>query len=554
MNDTKERKTPLQVSLDNFSKKVIFNHMAICFIVFGLTLYHELPGNELFAAIMDSLMFAVALAVAAIPEALSSIVTISLAIGTSRMAKQNAIIKNLRAVEGLGCVSIICSDKTGTLTQNKMTVTDYFCYGDGSKDRLFLTSILCNDTTVTDGKTLGDPTETSLVDYYMKHNGDYYDKLEQYPRLAEIPFDSDRKLMSTLHRIDDTLYMVTKGAVDVLLDRVTDILDNGVVRPITEEDKLRIQNENQKMSENGLRVLAFAQKQEDDEKIDLHDEQGYTFVGLICMIDPPREESAQAVQNCIRAGIKPIMITGDHKVTASAIAKQIGIFKEGDLVMIGTELDKISDEELSELLPKISVYARVSPEHKIRIVDLWQKKGQIVAMTGDGVNDAPALKKADIGIAMGITGTAVSKDASSMILTDDNFATIVKAVTNGRNIYNNIKNSIQFLLSGNTAGILVVLFTSIFGLPVPFTAVHLLFINLLTDSLPALAISMEKSSKDLLNEKPRSSKESILTKDFLIDTGYQGVLLAIATVGAFFIGLQTDAMTASTMAFCYTLF
>ena len=236
------------------------------------------------------------------------------------------LLKNLRAVEGLGCVSIICSDKTGTLTQNKMTVTDYFCYGDGSKDRLFLTSILCNDTTVTDGKTLGDPTETSLVDYYMKHNGDYYDKLEQYPRLAEIPFDSDRKLMSTLHRIDDTLYMVTKGAVDVLLDRVTDILDNGVVRPITEEDKLRIQNENQKMSENGLRVLAFAQKQEDDEKIDLHDEQGYTFVGLICMIDPPREESAQAVQNCIRAGIKPIMITGDHKVTASAIAKQIGIF------------------------------------------------------------------------------------------------------------------------------------------------------------------------------------------------------------------------------------
>ena len=549
MNDTKERKTPLQVSLDNFSKKLSLIIMAICFIVFGLTLYHELPGNELFAAIMDSLMFAVALAVAAIPEALSSIVTISLAIGTSRMAKQNAIIKNLRAVEGLGCVSIICSDKTGTLTQNKMTVTDYFCYGDGSKDRLFLTSILCNDTTVTDGKTLGDPTETSLVDYYMKHNGDYYDKLEQYPRLAEIPFDSDRKLMSTLHRIDDTLYMVTKGAVDVLLDRVTDILDDGVVRPITEEDKLRIQNENQRMSENGLRVLAFAQKQEDDEKIDLHDEQGYTFVGLICMIDPPREESAQAVQNCIRAGIKPIMITGDHKVTASAIAKQIGIFKEGDLVMIGTELDKISDEELSELLPKISVYARVSPEHKIRIVDLWQKKGQIVAMTGDGVNDAPALKKADIGIAMGITGTAVSKDASSMILTDDNFATIVKAVTNGRNIYNNIKNSIQFLLSGNTAGILVVLFTSIAALPVPFVPVHLLFINLLTDSLPALAISMEKSSKDLLNEKPRSSKESILTKDFLIDTGYQGVLLAIATVGAFFIGLQTDAMTASTMAF-----
>ncbi len=554
MNDTKERKTPLQASLDNFSKKLSLIIMGICFVVFGLTLYHELPGNELFTAVMDSLMFAVALAVAAIPEALSSIVTISLAIGTSRMAKQNAIIKNLRAVEGLGCVSVICSDKTGTLTQNKMTVTDYFCYGDGSRERLFLASVLCNDTTVADGKTLGDPTETSLVEYYMKHHEDYYDKLAQYSRLAEIPFDSDRKLMSTLHRMDGGLYMVTKGAVDVLLDRITDILDNGTVRPVTEADKEKIQKENQKMSENGLRVLAFAQKAEEDEKIDLHDEQGYTFLGLICMIDPPREESAQAVRNCIRAGIKPIMITGDHKVTASAIARQIGILQENDLVMVGTELDKISDEELSALLPSISVYARVSPEHKIRIVDLWQKKGQIVAMTGDGVNDAPALKKADIGIAMGITGTAVSKDASAMILTDDNFATIIKAVANGRNIYNNIKNSILFLLSGNTAGILVVLFTSIFGLPVPFTAVHLLFINLLTDSLPALAVSMEKSSKDLLDEKPRSSKESILTKDFLITTGYQGLLIAAATVGAFFIGLQTDAVTASTMAFATLCF
>lgn len=549
MNDTKERKTPLQVSLDQFSKKLSFIIMAICFVVFGLTLYHELPGNAWFTAVMDSLMFAVALAVAAIPEALSSIVTISLAIGTSRMAKQHAIIKNLRAVEGLGCVSIICSDKTGTLTQNKMTVTDYFCLGEGSKERLFLTSILCNDTTVTDGKTLGDPTETCLTEYYMKHHQDYYDRLATYPRLAEIPFDSERKLMSTLHRIDHTLYLMTKGAVDVLLHRVTHILDDGTVREITQEDKERVQNENQQMSENGLRVLAFAQKIETDETIALHDEKGYTFLGLISIIDPPREESAQAVKECMLAGIKPIMITGDHKVTACAIAKQIGIFKEGDMVMIGTDLDKVSDEELTELLPKISVYARVSPEHKIRIVDLWQKKDQIVAMTGDGVNDAPALKKADIGIAMGITGTAVSKDASSMILTDDNFATIIKAVTNGRNVYANIKNSIQFLLSGNTAGILVVLFTSIFGLPVPFTAVHLLFINLLTDSLPALAISMEKSSEDLLKQKPRSSKESILTKDFLIDVGYQGILMAIATVGAFFIGLQTNAMTASTMAF-----
>ncbi len=549
MNDTKERKTPLQVSLNRFSKKLSLIIIAICFIVFGLTLYHELPGNEWFTAVMDSLMFAVALAVAAIPEALSSIVTISLAIGTSRMAKQNAIIKNLRAVEGLGCVSIICSDKTGTLTQNKMTVTDYFYYGEGSKKRLFLTSILCNDTTVTDGKALGDPTETCLTEYYRKYYSDYDNRLEEYPRLAEIPFDSDRKLMSTLHCIDDTLYILTKGAVDVLLERVTHILDNGTVRSITEEDKVHIEQVNQNMSENGLRVLAFAQKKEDSQEIHLHNEDGYTFLGLISMIDPPREESEKAVQDCIRAGIQPIMITGDHKVTARAIAKQIGIYQEGDSVLIGTELDNISDEQLLKALPKISVYARVSPQHKIRIVDLWQKRGQIVAMTGDGVNDAPALKKADIGIAMGITGTAVSKDAASMILTDDNFATIVKAVANGRNVYHNIKNAIQFLLSGNTAGILVVLFTSIFGLPVPFTPVHLLFINLLTDSLPALAISMEKSGSNLLSQKPRSSQESILTRDFLIDIGYQGVLLAMATVGAFYIGLQTGAMAASTMAF-----
>mgnify|MGYP004537080179 CR=1 FL=1 len=551
MNDTKERKTPLQISLDSFSKKLSIIIMVICFVVFGLTLYHALfgSGSELFPAIMDSLMFAVALAVAAIPEALSSIVTIALAIGTGRMAKQHAIMKNLRAVEGLGCVSIICSDKTGTLTQNKMTVTDSFCFGEGSCSRLFLSAVLCNDTTVTQGDMLGDPTETALVQAYRNANDDYFEVLEQYPRIAELPFDSERKLMSTLHRIDDKLYLMTKGAVDVLLERTTHILDNGKPREMTDADRERIERENRSMSESGLRVLAFAQKEQSEEAVALQSECDYTFLGLICMIDPPREESAPAVADCLRAGIKPIMITGDHKVTASAIARQIGILKQDDLVMVGTELDKISDEELAELLPKISVYARVSPEHKIRIVDLWQQKGEIVAMTGDGVNDAPALKKADIGIAMGITGTEVSKDAASMILTDDNFATIIKAVTNGRNIYNNIKNAILFLLSGNTAGILAVLFTSVFGLPVPFTAVHLLFINLLTDSLPALAINMERSHKDLLSEKPRSSKESILTKAFLIATGYQGVFMAAATIGAFFIGLQTDAAMASTMAF-----
>lgn len=551
MNETKERKTPLQVSLDQFSKKLSLVIMAICFVVFGLTLYHELAGagNTLFAAIMDSLMFAVALAVAAIPEALSSIVTISLAIGTARMAKQHAIIKNLRAVEGLGCVSIICSDKTGTLTQNKMTVTDSFCFGEGSVQRLFLSAILCNDATMSGDKLLGDPTETALVADYCKKWQDYQAQLEAHPRLAELPFDSDRKCMSTLHRIDGKLCMVTKGAVDVLLERVTHVWDNGAIRAVTAQDKASIEEENRRMSESGLRVLAFVQKQVERETLAFADEQDYTFLGLICMIDPPREESAQAVKDCIGAGIKPIMITGDHKVTAAAIAKEIGILQEGDEVLVGTELDCMTDEELEARLPQISVYARVSPEHKIRIVDLWQKRGEIVAMTGDGVNDAPALKKADIGIAMGITGTAVSKDAAAMILTDDNFATIIKAVENGRNVYRNIKNAVLFLLSGNTAGILAVLFTSIFGLPVPFTAVHLLFINLLTDSLPALAISMEKSGKELLRQKPRGSKESILSRAFLIETGYQGFLLAVATIGAFFIGLQTNAATASTMAF-----
>jgi Ca2+-transporting ATPase len=542
MNATTERKTPLQVSLDRFSQKLSMIILIICVVIFGISLYREMP-------ILDSLMFAVALAVAAIPEALSSIVTISLAIGTSKMAKENAIIKNLRAVEGLGCVSVICSDKTGTLTQNKMTVTGWFSFSDQHPDRLLLSSILCNDSYVSKEKTLGDPTETALTDYYRSHYPDYTNQMQAYPRISELPFDSDRKLMSTLHQIDGEYVLFTKGAVDVLTKRITHIMDNSGIRPVTEEDIATIQKQNQIMSENGLRVLTFAQKEMTKTNLDLSDEDEYTFLGLISMVDPPREESAAAVSDCYMAGMKPVMITGDHITTASAIAKKIGILKEGDLAVTGMQLDEMSDEELIEILPKISVYARVSPEHKIRIVDLWQRLGHIVAMTGDGVNDAPALKKADIGIAMGITGTAVSKDAASMILTDDNFATIIKAVANGRNIYTNIKNSIQFLLSGNTSGILSVLYTSLLALPVPFSAVHLLFINLLTDSLPAIAISMEKSTKDLLKEKPRSSKESILTKDFLARIGLQGLLITIFTLLAYYQGLQISAATASTMAF-----
>lgn len=556
MEQTKEKKTPLQITLDDFSKKLATIILIICIIVFALSVYRQTP-------VLESLMFAVALAVAAIPEALSSIVTIVLALGTQKMAKENAIIKNIKSVEGLGCVSIICSDKTGTLTQNKMTTKQIFVdnsliesedikFNDNlvQKD-LMRAAILCNDSTSVDGKEIGDPTEVALVNLGHVHSLKEQDVRDEFKRLKEIPFDSDRKLMSTLHYIDNKYVMYTKGALDVLLDRTTHIRTSEGVKEITQSDKDRILNTNQYLSENGLRVLSFAYKELDSEKeLSLDDENNYTFLGLISMIDPPRVESAEAVKDCIMAGIKPIMITGDHKITASAIAKQIGILQEGDMAVTGLELDKMSDEELNEKLSHISVYARVSPENKIRIVDAWQNKGKIVAMTGDGVNDAPALKQADIGIAMGITGTEVSKDAASMILTDDNFATIVKSITNGRNVYRNIKNSIKFLLSGNMSGIIAVLYASIMALPVPFKAVHLLFINLLTDSLPAIAIGMEKSNKDLLKDKPRDSKESILTKDFMIEIAFEGLLIALFTIIAFHIGLSTgNKEVASTMAF-----
>ena len=555
MDETQEKKTPLQVTLDDFSKKLAIIILAICAIVFGLSLYRKMP-------VLDSLMFAVALAVAAIPEALSSIVTIVLALGTQKMAKENAIIKKIRAVEGLGSVSIICSDKTGTLTQNKMTVRKVYVDKkliNGSEisldnkvqEYLIKNSILCNDSTSREGKEIGYPTEVALVNLGHDIEIDELNLRNEYNRLAEIPFDSDRKLMSTLHKIDGKNIMFTKGALDVILDRVKYIMTSDGVRELTLEDKNEILDVNRSLSESGLRVLSFAYRQLDEvRELTLEDEYDYTFLGLISMIDPPREESKQAVADCITAGIKPIMITGDHKITASAIAKEIGILRDGDRAIEGLEIDKMSDEELRENVEHISVYARVSPEHKIRIVKAWQDKGQIVAMTGDGVNDAPALKQADIGIAMGITGTEVSKDAASVILTDDNFATIVKSVSNGRGIYNNIKNSIKFLLSGNTSGIIAVLYSSIMALPMPFAAVHLLFINLLTDSLPAISIGMEKSNRDLLKDKPRGKNESILNKDFLLGIGFEGLLIAIFTMVAFYIGNPKETpLTASTMAF-----
>lgn len=554
MESAQEKATPLQRSLDDFSKKLSIIIMVICAIVFGLGVWRNM-------GLAESLMFAVALAVAAIPEALSSIVTIGLAIGTQKMAKENAIIKNLRAVEGLGCVSVICSDKTGTLTQNRMTVKKAYANGkvwepeeakgnERAINGLVAESVLCNDGAINGETAVGDPTETALLSFCRTIGGDENKVREEFPRLQEIPFDSDRKLMSTLHFRNDRYEMLTKGAPDVLLARCTSIDQNGEILPLTEEIRKAIVDQNRDFSSQGLRVLAFAKKVlSENRPLTLEDENDLIFTGLIAMMDPPRVESAPAVADCRRAGIRPVMITGDHKITASAIAKEIGILQDGDRAVEGSELEKMTDEELRNEVEHISVYARVSPEHKIRIVRAWQDRGHVAAMTGDGVNDAPALKQADIGIAMGITGTEVSKDAASMILTDDNFATIVKAVANGRNVYTNIKNSIQFLLSGNLAGILVVMITSLFGLPLPFTAVQLLFINLLTDSLPALAVNMEKPTGDLLNQKPRSPKEGILTKDFLQTLGIQGALIAVATMAAFYLGMQINNGMACTMAF-----
>ena len=563
MNAAKERKTPLQESLDKFSGRLAMLIMIICAVVFGLCIYRKMT-------ILDSLLFAVALAVAAIPEALSSIVTIVQAFGTQKMAKENAIIKDLKAVESLGCVSVICSDKTGTLTQNKMTVQQIYIDGkvyepkelditDQTQRYLLYDAVLTNDSIIVEGKGIGDPTEYALLEIFRNIQvessklfgsaGIHEDILRKsMDRMEEVPFDSDRKLMSTKYSLHGVPTILTKGAVDVLLDRCTSVRYSDGIRPMTESEKEKIRKQNQIFSENGLRVLSFAYK-ESDEPLSVDTEYNFIFLGLISMVDPPRPESVEAVSDAKKAGIRPVMITGDHKITAVAIAKRIGIFEDGDIALTGAELDALTDAELDDRITKISVYARVSPENKIRIVEAWQRKGNILSMTGDGVNDAPALKKADIGVAMGITGTEVSKDAAAMILSDDNFATIIKAVANGRNVYRNIKNAILFLLSGNTAGVFSVLYTSIMGLPVPFAPVHLLFINLLTDSLQALAIGMEPADERLLDEKPRDPKTGIMTRDFVMTMIAEGVLIAVVTMTAYHIGITGSPAMASTMAF-----
>ena len=566
MNDTKEKKTPLQVSLDRFSGRLAMAIIAICVAVFLLSLYRREP-------VLDALMFAVALAVAAIPEALSSIVTIVQAMGTQKMAKEQAIIKDLKAVESLGCVSVICSDKTGTLTQNRMDVErvyinhteqDVMWLGKNRSRadvKLFLYgSVLNNNASPGSSQDEGDPMEVALL-HMVREAGLIPEQVRMMNhRKREIPFDSSRKLMTTVNEVDGEEIIFVKGAVDVLLKKCSRLANPASgqdktgrmsipSRALSSSDQLRILDQNGLWSSRGLRVLAiacrpYAEAGKNGEEEDL------IFLGLMAMMDPPRPESRSAVASARQAGIRPVMITGDHKVTAMAIAERIGILNAGDTAATGAELDQMKEEDLDRRLEHISVYARVSPEHKIRIVSAWQKRGHIVAMTGDGVNDAPALKKADIGVAMGITGTEVSKDAASMILADDNFATIIKAVANGRNVYRNIKNAIQFLLSGNMAGIFCVLYTSFLALPLPFAPVHLLFINLITDSLPAIAIGMEPPEDGLLKEPPRNPKEGILTAAFIRDILVQGGLIAAATMWAYTTGLHEGGPgRACTMAF-----
>lgn len=550
LNNAKERKTPLQKSLDDFSGKLSIGIFFISLIVLCLNLF--LAKQSL----IDSLMIAVALAVAAIPEALSSIVTIVLSMSTQKMVKENAIIKNLNSVESLGCVSVICSDKTGTLTQNKMTPQTIYFYNHLMKiseldnrhhdhSVLLKSCLLCNNAVINGEQRIGDPTELALIDLVHEYTKNDIEFKHAAVRTSELPFDSDRKLMS----ISSLNHIYTKGAPDVIIKRCSTILINGIKEPITKRHLDAIEKENQRCANNGLRVLGFAYKDYRGNQVTLEDEHDLTFIGLVSLMDPPRIESQDAVAKCKIAGIKPIMITGDHVVTARAIATQIGIYEDGDLSIEGYELDKMSEEELDEKLPHISVYARVAPEHKIRIVKAWQKRGDIVAMTGDGVNDAPALKQSDIGVAMGITGTEVSKDAASMILTDDNFSTIVKAVITGRNVYRNIKNSINYLLSGNFAGILCVFIASLLLLPTPFFPVHLLFMNLITDSLPAIAIGMETGKNGVLKEKPRSSSDSILNKQTVLQITFEGIIIAICTMCAYLFGLKQDPLVASTMAF-----
>ncbi len=562
INETEDEETPLQVKLNNLGKTLGIVALVICAVIFvvGL-LYGKAPLNMF--------MTAVSLAVAAIPEGLAAVSTIVLAIGVQRMVKKNAIVKKLPAVETLGSASVICSDKTGTLTQNKMTVKKVFVNGElinleEIKDfneelkLLFEANMLCNDTkTAEDGTLTGDPTETALID--MGNNLNF--NLEKYPRIAEIPFDSDRKLMTTVHKVGEKFIVYTKGGVDELLNCCTSYQKNGEVESGLDNYKQRIQDCNKKMAEGALRVLASGYKiinhtlsDEDIKKL----ETGLTFIGMVGMIDPPREEAKEAVKKCITAGIKTVMITGDHKITATAIAKELGILKDEKEAITGLELEEMSQEELTKNVRRYSVYARVSPEHKVRIVKAWKENGETVAMTGDGVNDAPSLKIADIGCAMGVVGTDVAKEAADVILTDDNFATVVSAVEEGRRIYDNILKAIQFLLSSNIGEIvtlfLAILITPIlsskFGIDIGLIEmllpIHLLWVNLVTDSLPALALAVDPADPDIMKRKPIKQDKGIFTKGMTWRIIYQGIMIGVLTLIAFIVGLSTEGVAAET--------
>ena len=563
LTDAEDVTTPLQRKMGEISKTLSFLCLSVCAVMFGVGLIY---GREL----LGMFMTAVSLAVAAIPEGLPAIVTIVLALGVQRMAGRNAIVKKLPAVETLGCAGVICSDKTGTLTQNRMTVVDVWSWEDRHRQETLAIGALCNDTVLTyheDGspRTTGDPTETAFVDAAFRDGMDKNALEQRMPRIAELSFDSERKLMSTVHPLNGKFRVMVKGAPDILLARCSYILSSSSPAPLTPTITKRVDEANTAMAEKALRVLGCAYKDLDalppgELTSDLL-ERGLTFVGLVGMIDPPRTEVRQAVVQCYRAGIRPVMITGDHRLTAVAIARDLDIFRPGDLAITGEDLDFMSQELLEQDVERFSVYARVSPEHKMRIVQAWQKRGMVVAMTGDGVNDAPALKAADIGCAMGITGTDVAKGAADMILTDDNFATIVHAVEQGRGIYSNIKKAIHYLLSCNIGEILTLFLATLFNFQQdPLVPVQLLWLNLVTDSLPALALGMEPVESSVMAEKPRSAREPLFSRAFSLRLAWQGAMVGLLTLAAYWLGeyvlsdpAQADA-TANTMAFATLTF
>ncbi|BBC76038.1 calcium-translocating P-type ATPase, PMCA-type [Lactococcus cremoris] len=565
MLETAEAKqTPLQQKLEKFGKQLGWAILALCALIFAVQILRLFTTNQtadMQKAILDSFMFAVAVAVAAIPEALSSVVTIVLSVGTNKMAKQHAIMRNLPAVETLGSTSIICTDKTGTLTQNKMTVVDSYLPTESSKEltdlsqvdqKLLLNAmVLCNDSSFSqEGQALGDPTEVALIAYSDKIGHPYQELREKSPRLAEFPFDSERKLMSTINDFEGQKTIFVKGGPDVLFNRCNQVFLDGKVQEFTPELKEKFQAQNEAFSQKALRVLAYAYKPASDDKkeLTLTDENDLILIGLSAMIDPPREAVYDSIAEAKKAGIKTIMITGDHKTTAQAIAKDIGLMNEGDMALTGQELDALTEDELRDNLQKISVYARVSPENKIRIVRAWQNEHQVTAMTGDGVNDAPALKQANIGIAMG-SGTDVAKDASSMILTDDNFVSIVSAVSIGRVVYDNIKKSISYLFSGNLGAIIAIVFALIVGWVNPFTALQLLFINLVNDSVPAIALGMEKAEPDVMEKAPRQLNEGIFANGLMRIILIRGSLIGIAAIISQYVGQKTSPEMGVAMAF-----